>query len=164
MVYAVWKRMDHSTREIPLLVFEKCYGFFEVPWIGLLKVGRLGQQLNVPTQGRRVAQTVDERPFSFTVPGLDPQLGIEPGPHCWGADWYCQSATWATSAPEVYITCKFVYWFNNLPQYLLQNLHRFSPPTEGWGWSLLTETNYKIAATKLTSWFIINQWFILINQ
>ena len=47
---------------------------------GLVKVERLGQQLNVPTQGRRVAQT-GTKPFSLTAPGSDPQPGIEPGPH-----------------------------------------------------------------------------------
>ena len=30
--------------------------FFKVPCIGLMKVERLRQRLNVPTQGRRVAQ------------------------------------------------------------------------------------------------------------
>ena len=40
-----------STREIPLL-FEKCCGFFKVPHIGLVEVGRLGHQLNVPTPGQ----------------------------------------------------------------------------------------------------------------
>ena len=32
-------------------------------------------------QGQRVAQTGDERPFSLTAPGSDPQPGIEPRPH-----------------------------------------------------------------------------------
>ena len=41
---------------------------------------RLGQRLNVPTQGRRVAQT-GTKPFSLTAPGSDPQPIIEPGPH-----------------------------------------------------------------------------------
>ena len=62
-------------------LFEKRMSSFKVPCIGLVKVERLGQWLNVPTQGRRVAQTGDERPFSLTVPGSDPQLGIEPRPH-----------------------------------------------------------------------------------
>ena len=62
-------------------LFEKRV-FFKVPHIGLVKVERLGQWLNVPcTQGQRVAQTRDERPFSLTALGSDPQLGIEPGPH-----------------------------------------------------------------------------------
>ena len=41
----------------------------KVTRIGLVEVGRLGQWLNVPTQGRRVAQTGDVRPFSLTVLG-----------------------------------------------------------------------------------------------
>ena len=50
---------------------------FKVPRIGLVNVGRLGQRLNVSTQGRRVAQTGDERRhFSLTAPGSDPQPGI----------------------------------------------------------------------------------------
>ena len=60
--------------------------FYKVPRIGLLKVERLGQRLNVPTQGRRVAQTRDERPFSLTAPGSDPQPRIEPRPHWWEAN------------------------------------------------------------------------------
>ena len=36
----------------------KCCAFFKVPRIGLVEVGRLGQWLNVPTQGRRVAQMI----------------------------------------------------------------------------------------------------------
>ena len=59
-------------------LFKKCCGFFKVPRIGLVEVGRLGQRLNVPTQGRRVAQTGDERPFSLTAPGSHTQLEIEP--------------------------------------------------------------------------------------
>ena len=66
-------------------LYEKCCES-PVPCIGLVVVGRLGQQLNVPTQGWRVAQTGDERPFSLTAPGSDPQLGIKPGPHWWEAD------------------------------------------------------------------------------
>ena len=69
-----------NTGEIPLL-FEKCCGIFKVPRIGLVEVARLGQRLNVPTQGQRVAQTGDERLFSLTALGSDPQPGIEPGPH-----------------------------------------------------------------------------------
>ena len=60
------------------------YSSQEVLWVcsvRLVKVGRLGQRLNIPTQGRRVAQTGDERPFSLTAPGSDRQPGIEPGPH-----------------------------------------------------------------------------------
>ena len=53
-----------STREIPLLFFEKCCGIFKVPHIGLVEVRRLGQQLNVPTQGWRVVQAGDIRPFT----------------------------------------------------------------------------------------------------
>ena len=68
--------------DFPTLL-EKCCGFFKVPRIGLVEVGRLGQGLNVPNQGRRVAQTRDVRPFSLTAPGSDPQPGIEPGLH-WG--------------------------------------------------------------------------------
>ena len=50
----------------------------KVSRIGLADVWRLGQWLNVPTQGQRVAhETVDERPFSLTTPG------IEPGPPWW---------------------------------------------------------------------------------
>ena len=69
--------MDHSTREIPLLF--SCE-FSKVPCIRLVKVERLGQQLNVPTQGWRVAQT-GAKPFSLTAPGSDPQLGIKPESH-----------------------------------------------------------------------------------
>ena len=65
---------------------------------GLVEVGRLCQQLNVLTQGRRVAQTGDERPFSLTAPGSDPQPGIKPGLHWGEADtlpighvWFCHS-------------------------------------------------------------------------
>ena len=60
-------------------LFEKCHEFLKVPRTGLVKVETLGQQLNIPTQGRRVAQAEDERPFSLTVPGSDPQHGIKPG-------------------------------------------------------------------------------------
>ena len=61
------------------ILFEKCCEFFKVPRIGLVEAGRLGQQLNVPSQGQRLAQTGDERPFSLTAPGTDPQPGVEPG-------------------------------------------------------------------------------------
>ena len=54
--------------------------FFKVPRIGLVNVERLGQRLNVPTQGQRVAQT-GTKPFSLMALGSDPQPGIEHGPH-----------------------------------------------------------------------------------
>ena len=60
-----------STEEIPLLFSRSAVGS-KVPRIGLVEVGRLGQLLNVPTQGRSVAQTGDERPFSLIAPGPDP--------------------------------------------------------------------------------------------
>ena len=62
--------------DFPIL-FKKCFGIFKVPHIGLVEVGRLGQRFNVPTPGRRVAQTGDERLFSLTAPGSDTQPGIE---------------------------------------------------------------------------------------
>ena len=40
-------------------------GSLETPVLGLAEVERLDQWLNVPTQGQRVAQTGDERPFSY---------------------------------------------------------------------------------------------------
>ena len=61
--------------------FKKCCGSFKVPCIGLVEVGRLGQQREVPIQGQRIAQTRDVRPFSLMAPGSDPQPGIEPRPH-----------------------------------------------------------------------------------
>ena len=67
-------RQAASTREISLL-FEKCCGFFKVPHIGFVEVGRPGPQLNIPTQGQEVAQTGDERPFSFMVPGIRSPAG-----------------------------------------------------------------------------------------
>ena len=62
----------------PNLFQEECE-FFKVPCLGLVKVERLhvGQWLNVPTQGRRVAQT-GTKPFSLMALGSDLQLGIEP--------------------------------------------------------------------------------------
>ena len=60
-------------------------GWITVPCIGLVKVERLGQWLNVPTQGRRVAQT-GTKPSSLMMPGSDPQPGIEPGMHWWEVD------------------------------------------------------------------------------
>ena len=59
-------------------LFEKRVSSLES--LGLVKAERLGQRLNVPTQGRRVAQT-GTKPFSLTTPESDPQPGIEPGPH-----------------------------------------------------------------------------------
>ena len=56
--------------------FREAHEFFKVPCIGLVKVERLGQRLNVPTQGQRVAQT-GTKPFSLTALGSDPQPGIE---------------------------------------------------------------------------------------
>ena len=44
-------------------LFEKCCGFFKV--LDYLEVGRLGKQLDISNQGRRIAQTGDERPLSF---------------------------------------------------------------------------------------------------
>ena len=66
--------------------FREACEFFKVPRIGLVKIERLGQRLNVPIQGRRVAQTGDVRPFSLTTPGSDPQPRIEPEPHWWETD------------------------------------------------------------------------------
>ena len=62
-----------------------------LPWASLkhpywVSRGRLGQRFDIPTQGRRVAPTGGERPFSLTAPGSDPQPGIEPGPHWWESD------------------------------------------------------------------------------
>ena len=61
-----------NTEEFPLLFLRSAVGS-KVPCVGLVEVARLGQWLNVPTQGWRV-------PFSLTV------LGIEPGLHWWEAD------------------------------------------------------------------------------
>ena len=60
--------------------FREACEIFRVPRIGLVKVERLGQWLNIPTQGRRVAQT-GTKLFSLTAQGSDPQPGIEPRPH-----------------------------------------------------------------------------------
>ena len=65
--------------------FREAWEFFKVPSIGLVKIERLGQRLNVPTQGKRVAQT-ETKPFSFTALGSDPQPRIEHGPHWWETD------------------------------------------------------------------------------
>ena len=65
-------------------LFQEECEFFRVPHLGLVKVERLhvhvGQWLNVPTQGRRVAQT-GTKPFSLMALGSDLQLGIEPKLH-----------------------------------------------------------------------------------
>ena len=75
-----------NTREIPLL-FSRSAVASLVLCIGLVKVDRLGQRLNIPTQGQTVtALTGDERPFSRTVLGSDPQLGIGTRPHWWETD------------------------------------------------------------------------------
>ena len=73
-------RVISVSGDFPTL-FEKCCGIFKVPRIGLVKVERLSERLNVPSQGQRVAQTGNEMPFSHTAPGSDSQPGIEPGPH-----------------------------------------------------------------------------------
>ena len=65
--------------------FREACEFFKVPRIGLVKVERLSQRLNVPTQGRREAET-GTKPFSLTALGSDPLPGIEHGPHWWEAD------------------------------------------------------------------------------
>ena len=83
-----------STREI-----EKCCEFFKVSRIGLVDAGRLGQQLNVSTQGQRAAQTGDERPFSLSAPGSGPQPRIEPGLHWWEADALPIGAPKAVKSP-----------------------------------------------------------------
>ena len=54
-----------STGEIPLLFSRSAVGSLKSPVLG----------------GRMEIQTGDERPFSLTAPGSDPQLGIEPRPH-----------------------------------------------------------------------------------
>ena len=64
--------------------FREACEFFKVPRMGLVKDERLGQWLSVPTQGRREAQT-GTKPFSLTMPGSDPQSGIDLGPH-WRAE------------------------------------------------------------------------------
>ena len=73
----------HSAGRFPTLFREACE-FFKVPRIGLVKDERLGQRLNVATQGRREAQT-GTKTFSLTTPGSDSQPGIEPGPR-WRAE------------------------------------------------------------------------------
>ena len=50
-------------------LFEKRVSSLKSLVIGLVKVERLGQRLNVPTQGWKVAQTGDERPFSLIGAG-----------------------------------------------------------------------------------------------
>ena len=80
----------------PNLFQEECE-FFKVPHIALVKVERLhvhvGQQLNVPTQGWRAAQTGTKR-FSLKVPGSDLQLGIEPKLHWWETDVLTTQLPW----------------------------------------------------------------------
>ena len=81
-VYGIYGRgRITTTGRFPYSFREAC----EFPCIGLVKVERLGQRLNVPTQGRRVAQK-GTKPFSLTAPGSDLQQGIEPGPHWWETD------------------------------------------------------------------------------
>ena len=58
-------------------LFEKRVEIFKVPRIGLAKV-RLGQRLNIPTQGCRVTQT-RKKPFSLMAPGSDPHPQMGPG-------------------------------------------------------------------------------------
>ena len=53
--------------------FPETFEFFKDCLIGLEKVERLSQQLNVPQTGKR--------PFSLTTAGSDPQPGIELGLH-----------------------------------------------------------------------------------
>ena len=53
-------------------LLKKRVEFFKVPCIGSVNVERLDQWLYVPTQGQRVAQTGDERPFSLRVLVSDP--------------------------------------------------------------------------------------------
>ena len=98
-------------RNSPTL-FKNCCEFFKVPCIGLLQVGRLGQRLNVPTQGRRVAQT-GTKPFSLTTPESDPQPGIEPRPHWWEAHMLTTRPTehplrLATSRGQIIKTIEFL--------------------------------------------------------
>ena len=50
--------------------FREACEFFKDPNMELVKVERLGQELNVPTQGQRVAQT-GTRPFSLMMPGCE---------------------------------------------------------------------------------------------
>ena len=84
-VYGIyrWGRITAPGR-FPYSFREVCE-FFKVPRIGLVKIERLGQRLNVPTQGRRVAQT-GTKSFSLTALGSDLQPGIKPGRHWWEAD------------------------------------------------------------------------------
>ena len=77
MVYIEEDRSQHLGDSY---FFREACEFFKVPHIGLVKIERLGEQLNIPTQGQRVAQT-ETKSFSLTAPGSDPQPGIEPGPH-----------------------------------------------------------------------------------
>ena len=77
--------------------FEKHVSSVKVPRTGLVKIERLGQCLNVPTQGRRVAQT-GTTPFSLMALGSDPQSGIEPRPHWWETD---ALTTWPPEHPHL---------------------------------------------------------------
>ena len=43
--------------------------FFQVPRVGLLQVGRLGQRLNISTQGQRVTHTGDSCQGQIPNPG-----------------------------------------------------------------------------------------------
>ena len=79
-VYGIYGRGRITAPERFPYSFREACEFFKVPRIELMKVERLGQWLNVPTQGRRVAQT-GTQPFSLTAPGSNPQPGIEPSPH-----------------------------------------------------------------------------------
>ena len=56
-------------------LFEKCCGISKVPRIGLVEVGRPGQRLKAPTQGQRVVQTGDERPFLTYCTGVRSPAG-----------------------------------------------------------------------------------------
>ena len=42
-----------STGEIPLHFSRSAVGFLKSPILGIVEIGRLGQWLNVPTQGQR---------------------------------------------------------------------------------------------------------------
>ena len=81
LVHMVYMEEDGSQHrgDSPTFFLEVCE-FFEVPCIGLVKVERLGQRLNDPTQGWRVAQT-GIQPLKLMAPGSDPQLGIKPRLH-----------------------------------------------------------------------------------
>ena len=63
----------------------------------------LGQQLDVPTQGRRVAQT-GTKPISLPALGSDLHPRIEPGLHWWAN----HSATWTPIMVGVGINVRFL--------------------------------------------------------